>query len=99
MDDLIKADIFFFISSIGAVIVTIILSIAGYYVILIVRDAKYISGKLRNATDELEEKLEAVKEQISENGRRAKYVVDFFLGRFMGKRKTKSKSRKDDDSE
>lgn len=94
MNNILQADIFFFISSIATVIVTIILSIVGYYVIQIVRDAKYITTKLRNATDDLEEKFNEVREQISEEGRKAKYIVDFFLGRFMGKKKSKGKSDK-----
>lgn len=97
MNNIIHADIFFFISSIATVIITIILSIAGYYVILIVRDAKYISAKLRNATDDLEEKFQEIREQVSEEGRRAKYIVDFFLGRFMEKKKSRSKASKDEE--
>lgn len=94
MNNILQADIFFFISSIATVIVAIILSVVGYYVIQIVRDAKYITTKLRNATDDLEEKFNEVREQISEEGRKAKYIVDFFLGRFMGKKKSKAKSDK-----
>ncbi len=96
MNNILQADIFFFISSIATVIVTIILSITGYYVILIVRDAKYITTKLRNATDDLEEKFQEVREQISEEGRKAKYIVDFFLNRFMGKKKSRSKTEKEE---
>ncbi len=94
MNNILQADIFFFISSIATVIVTVILSIVGYYVIQIVRDAKYITTKLRNATDDLEEKFQEVREQISEEGRKAKYIVDFFLGRFMGKKKSRAKTDK-----
>jgi hypothetical protein len=94
MNNILQADIFFFISSIATVIITIILSIAGYYIILIVRDARYISAKLRNATDDLEEKFMEIKEQVSEEGKRAKYIIDFFLGRFMGKKKTRTRSDK-----
>jgi hypothetical protein len=97
MNNILQADIFFFISSIATVIITIILGIAGYYVILIVRDAKYITTKLRNATDDLEEKFQEVREQVSEEGRKAKYIVDFFLGRFMGKKKTRSRVQKDEE--
>lgn len=97
MNNILQADIFFFISSIATVIITIILGIAGYYVILIVRDAKYITTKLRNATDDLEEKFQEVREQVSEEGRKAKYIVDFFLGRFMGKKKTRSRVPKDEE--
>lgn len=96
MDTILKADIFFFISSIATVIITLILCVVGYYVILIARDAKYISTKLRNATDDLEEKFQEIREQVSEEGKRAKYIIDFFLARFMGKRKTRSRTEKEE---
>ncbi len=97
MSNILQADIFFFISSIATVIITIILSIAGYYIILIVRDARYVAKKLRDATDDLEEKFQEIREQVSEEGRKAKYIVDFFLGRFMGKKKGRSRVQKDEE--
>ncbi len=97
MSNILQADIFFFISSIATVIITIILSIAGYYIILIVRDARYVAKKLIEATDDLEEKFQEIREQVSEEGRKAKYIVDFFLGRFMEKKKGRSKVQKDEE--
>ena len=97
MSNILQADIFFFISSIATIIITIILAIAGYYLILIVRDAKYISTKLRNATDDLEEKYQEIRDQVSEEGRRAKYIVEFFLDKFTAKKRGKSKPRKEEE--
>lgn len=87
MNDLIHADIFFFISSISVVVITIVLCVLGFYVFSIVRDAKYISKKLRDATDELEENFDNLKKQVSEEGRKAKYLIEFFLNKFSGKKK------------
>lgn len=87
MNDLIHADIFFFISSISVVIITIVFCILGFYVFSIVRDVKYISNKLRDVTDELEENFDNLKKQVSDGGRKAKYLLEFFLNRFSKKKK------------
>ncbi len=87
MNTLMRADLFFFITSIAVVILTIVLCIIGYYVVLIVRDAKYITGRLREATDELSDKIEEMKDELTAKSRKARYVVEFFLNRFLGKKK------------
>jgi len=91
MDTIIKADIFFFITAIAVVIITIALSIVGYYIVLVMRDAKYISGKLRHATDELEGDFETLRQEVSQEGHKAKYLLDFFLSKFKGKHKKEDK--------
>lgn len=89
MNTLIHADIFFFISTIAIVIITIVLCVVGGYVILIMRDAKYISKKLRHVSDELEEDFENLREHISEGGNKAKYLINFVLNKFLGLGKRK----------
>ena len=91
MNTLAQADIFFFISSIATIIICIILSIAGYHLIQIIKDAKYISGKLREATNDLEGKMDVIKRAITPDSGIAKFAVDFLLNRFLGKKKSKSR--------
>ena len=54
MNTLIHADIFFFISTIAIVIITIVLCVVGGYTILIMRDAKHISKKLRHVHSDID---------------------------------------------
>ena len=87
MNTLLHADIFFFITAIAIVVITIVLCITGCYIILILRDARYVSQKLRHAVDELGEDFEILRDQVSQEGHKAKHLVKFFLNRLLGKRK------------
>ncbi len=89
MDTLIHADVFFFISSISVIVIAIVVVVVGVYVVTVLRDAKYISKKLRNAADELEEDFENLRKEVTGEGRKAKYLIDFFLGKFLGKKRQK----------
>lgn len=91
METIIKADIFFFITAIAVVIVTVVILVVGYYIVLVMRDAKHISEKLRHAVDELEGDFETLREEVTQKGRKAKYLIDFFLNKFKGKGKINDK--------
>ena len=97
MNTLVHADIFFFITTIAVIIMTIIMCIAGWYIIGIVRDARYVARRLRHATDELEADFEALRRTVTEEGSKAKHIVNFFLGKFLGKRRSSHKKESSDE--
>lgn len=86
MQTLIHADIFFFITSIFVFVSTIILAVAGIYFILILRDMKDISGKVRREGGEIIEDVKELREKIKEEGVGLRGLGKFF-GFFSGKRK------------
>ena len=80
MDDFIKQDAFFFITSIAVVLFTLFLIVGLYYLIKILRDIRYISGKAREGTDIISEDLT----EIRENVKRQKSAIAFLTSLFKG---------------
>jgi len=67
METVMKADIFFFISSIASVVLTLLLSIVLYYFIKAGRNLYNISEKLQDHFKESEEFVFELKERLEEN--------------------------------
>lgn len=67
MDTLIKADIFFFISSIASVVLAVLLSIVLFYFIKAGRNLYLISEKLQAHFKESEEFVLDLKERLEDN--------------------------------
>jgi hypothetical protein len=67
MDSLLKADIFFLISSIATVLTTLIILIAGFYFIKILRNFYKISSILKNATENVEGGLKEMGEHVRQS--------------------------------
>lgn len=86
MDTLIQADIFFFISAVGTIILTILAAVALYYLIRILRDFSNISDTLKRGVDKASGHLDE--------------LVDMLMGNalfrfFFGKKRTRKNSKKD----
>jgi len=69
MEEILKADIFFFISSIFVVIISVVLLIALYYLIKILRDVKEISKNVNNESRLIIEDIDNVRRGIKNKGR------------------------------
>ena len=67
METLIHADIFFFITSIAVVILTIILAIAGFYFIRILRSFDAISEKLKETVNTASDDIQDIVSQVHES--------------------------------
>lgn len=67
METFIKADIFFFISSIATVMLTVLFSIALFYFIKAGRNLYLISEKMQNHFAESEEFILDLKERLEDN--------------------------------
>jgi hypothetical protein len=67
METLIKADIFFFISSIATVVLTVLFSVALFYFIKAGRNLYLISEKMQNHFAESEEFVLDLKERLEDN--------------------------------
>ncbi len=65
MEPILKSDIFFFISSVSVVILTILLSIGVFYLIKILRDFSKISETLSQTASDIGEKVKNMQEDIS----------------------------------
>jgi uncharacterized protein YoxC len=92
MDSFIKADIFFFITTIAVVLVSIIFSVALIYIIGILRNVKYISEKAREEADLLSADIDDLREHVRDRGATMASTFDFLKN--VVKRRMGSTSKK-----
>ncbi|KKU80603.1 MAG: hypothetical protein UY07_C0039G0006 [Parcubacteria group bacterium GW2011_GWA1_47_8] len=84
METLVKADIFFFITSVAIVIASVVFMIAGFYLIQMLKNFRDISDKLKKAVDIAEEDIGSMHDQITKS----------WLYNFIFAKKEKSPKRK-----
>lgn len=87
MESIIKADIFFFITSMAIVIFTIGMIIAMVYIIRILNDMKRISKTILKESDKFAGDMDSLRETIKSEGAKAKTIANFFLKLFARRRK------------
>lgn len=83
METLLKADIFFFITSIAVILLTLFVLIVLYHLIKILKDVEFISDKLQKGTAFATDNLEELVNNINQSS-----IFKFIFG------KKKSSSRK-----
>ena len=83
MESILKSEIFFFISSISVILITIIFIVVGFYLIKIMKNFSHISDELKKTVDGAASSLSEVGDNIKNNP-----VFKFFFG---SKRKKGSK--------
>lgn len=93
MNNIIQADIFFFITSIAVIVSTIGVIIVAVYVVRILRDMKHISKKVSEEGDKIIEDVEHLREVAKAEGMKVKNIADFFSGIFI-RRKKREKARR-----
>ena len=92
METLMKADIFFFITTVAVIAVTICLVYAGYYLIRILRNVEEISEEVKQESQLMREDLGDLRTNIRAEGMKVKHVTDFF-SKMVGKRQPSSSAR------
>lgn len=84
METLLKADIFFFVTTVAVLALAALAAAVLVYVIKILRDAKYMSERIRGETDELINDFRALRGKIREEGMKWAHLAEFFGGRKKG---------------
>jgi uncharacterized membrane protein len=67
MESILKSDIFFFITSISVVIITLVILIAGFYFIKMLRNFYKISNILKNYTEKTEGELKEIAQHVKQS--------------------------------
>lgn len=78
MTEFAKMDIFFFITSVAVVLLTVLLAVLVIYIIKISNDIKYISGKAKNEADFIAQDLSELRQNIKDKGAKMKFFYNFF---------------------
>jgi beta-lactamase regulating signal transducer with metallopeptidase domain len=86
MEPLMKSEIFFFISSIGTVLLVVLASILLFYLIKAGRNLYLLSQSLKSNYKESEEFIEELRERLEDNA-----VFQFFFPPARRKRSTTNK--------
>jgi hypothetical protein len=97
MDQLVKADIFFFITTLAVVVASIVLTIAFVFVIQILRDVRYIIKRVRKETDEILADVSDVRIFVKKEVKQAldiKEMVSGIMGMFAKKKRSQKTIKK-----
>lgn len=78
MESIMKSEIFFFISSVAAVILTILIGIIAAYLIRILRNVDDISAKAKDEVGLIKEDVADLRQNIRDEGIKVKSFVSFF---------------------
>lgn len=84
METFVKADIFFFLTSIAVVVATIVLVFVGFYLIQTLRNVRDVSEKLKHVAAVAEEDFEHMHDQLTQT----------WLGALLFGTKKKSRNKK-----
>lgn len=93
METLLKADIFFFVTTVAVIAVTICLVYAGYYLIRILRNVEEISEEVKEEAGQVREDIGELRTNIREEGLKVKHFTNFFSS-VSGKHKTRARKEK-----
>ena len=78
METIMKSEIFFFITSIAVVIITILLGVLATYLIRILRNVDDISAKAKDEAGLIKEDIAELRENVKTEGAKVKHLVKFF---------------------
>ncbi len=77
MNDFIKMDVFFVITTIAVIMFIIVIAVVGYYIIKILRDVKKISQTAKTETENLAQDLEDLRANARQEGLKFKHLGKF----------------------
>lgn len=78
MTDLLKQDIFFFVTTIFVVLLSIISLIVAYFILRILKNIRSISETAKNETNAIAQDLSDLRENVKSEGVKLKHLSKFF---------------------
>ena len=90
---ILKSDVFFVISSISTIVVSVVLTVAIYYIIRILQDVKFLSAKAREEGERILDDVRAFREETEDKGHKLTNVLYSFLGLVRVKPKPRNKKK------
>jgi hypothetical protein len=91
VETLIRADIFFFISSVFVIVLTVGCVLALFYIIPTLKNIRHISSVAKEEGDKLADDIDGLRTTVKEKGAKVKSFFDYFLTFFTGRKKNKLK--------
>jgi xanthine/uracil permease len=93
MNNLIHADIFFFVTTIAVVLIAALVIVVILYIVRILSDVHYISSVVRKETDHLAEDLEEIRDKVKKEGLLLGFW-DFISGLFNSRSRRERSTKK-----
>ncbi|MGM0628831.1 MAG: hypothetical protein ACQESA_00185 [Patescibacteria group bacterium] len=81
MDTIMKADIFFFVTTVAVAIISLLAIVASIYMVFILKNIFYISKKARQQTDQTVEDISTLRQAVKEEALKLKKDTDDLSGR------------------
>lgn len=94
MSEVLQANIFFFITSVSVVLVTILLVAVLFYVLGILRNVKEVTDRIKEGSRMLAQDFSQAREAIKREGKKTTNIISFFLDRFEPKKRRASRKKK-----
>jgi len=92
MNNLIHADVFFFVTTIAVIVVAAVFTVALFYFIGVLKNVRDVSEAIKEETDLIRDDIRAARENMKRDGFKLKHIVSLF-SRFsntkQGRKKTK----------
>jgi hypothetical protein len=98
MDNVLQADIFFFITTVAVIVASIVLTIALIYVIQILRDVRYVTKRTRKEADGILDDIHSARRFVEKEVKRAfdiREVVTGIVGMFLKKKRSRKTTKKE----
>lgn len=93
MNPIIQANIFFFITSIAVILIAVLIVVLLIYIVLIVKDFRGVSRKIKEETDLIAMDIDSAREHIRQEGADVKSIFDYFKNMMPGMRGRHSKKK------
>lgn len=77
MDQIAKSEIFFIVTTVAVVVVTIFVAIISYYLIKIFKNVKHITTRARTETDLIAEDIGDLRQNLRRDGAKIKHFTRF----------------------
>lgn len=92
MNPIIQANIFFFITSIAVVLISLLVVVLLIYLVLVIKDFRGVSRRVKQETDLIAMDIDSARAHIKEKGASISSVFDFFKD-LAGKPKSHTKKK------
>lgn len=93
MNDFLKMDIFFVVTTIVAVLLGAFVLVALYYLIRILKSVDHLAKNVSEESDNVREDITELRGKVRDEGMKLKHLADFFAG--MASRKQARKKPKE----
>jgi len=87
MNDFTQMHIFFFIASVAAVTLAILLAVMISFIIKILNDIRYISGRAREEVDLIADDLSDLHDKVHSGGFKFRYIASLFSNLYKRRKK------------